>query len=485
MEELIALLKLWVAQNPFLFKTFPYFIIAVGLFQNFIYLIQLPIAGSELFRIKLRPEDIQSRWLLSSKITLPISVLIPAYNEEVSIVDSILTTLTLQYPNFEVIVINDGSSDETLLAIKEAFELTPSNRAFEEQLSHQKIRAVYRSPIYSNLVVIDKENGGKADALNAGLNLSRNPLFCTLDADSLLEPTALLKTTQAFIDEPEKMVAVGGTVRISNGCSFKHGIVNQVRLPKKALPLLQVMEYIRAFLLGRMAWSRVKLQMVIAGAFAVFKRDVVMDVGGFTKNTIGEDYELVLKIHERMLSRKEDYLMRFVPEPVCWTEVPESFKVLRSQRIRWQQGALEGFFKHYQMLFNPRFGRIGLVGFPLLLIIDVLGPSCEFLGYFYFVILFALGFIHLNLFFLFFLVFFAFGVFISVCSLVLEEASLKRFSSPKDLVALFLVAIIENFGYRQLNNFWRVQGCYRFLRRKSSWGNMTRSGHRKGGLSSS
>lgn len=456
-----------------------YALLGLGLIQNLIYVLQIPLAAVELLRTKRREKDDHTWWLVRSDITLPISVVIPAYNEEVTISNTLVATLATQYPSFEVIVVNDGSKDRTLQVMIDTFSLKKAERYFEKRLPHKTPRGIYRSSIYPNLIVADKENGGRSDALNLGIDLARYPIFCTLDADSLIDPSALLKAVTPFVEKPETMAATGGTIRVSNGCMVENGQVVDVRLPRKLLPLLQVVEYMRAFLMGRLAWSSVGILTVISGAFSVFRRDLAIQAGGFDPSTIGEDFELVLKIHKYCLKNRIPYEMEFVPEPVCWTEVPESMEVLRSQRIRWHQGGLEVFFRHREMFMNPRFGRIGTVAYPIMLIFDVLGPLAELIGYIMVPLCYALGILSTEFVLAYVCMFFVFGVFVSTMSLVLEEISLRRFRHARDLLLLAVIAIVENFGYRQYNNVWRLIGWWRFLRKKQQWGNMRRLGASK------
>ena len=457
---------------------FSYGILALGLFQNFTYFMQIPLAAIELLRMK-RPSQEHTRWLLTSNITMPISILIPAYNEAVTIVETVTSALATQYPSFEVIVVNDDSSDDTLEVLIKEFDLTKTTRFYETKLEHKEIRGIYTSSTYKNLVIVDKKNGGRSDALNSAIDVARNPLFCTLDADSLLDPSALLKTVQPFIDRPDKMMATGGTVRIMNGCDVQYGIVKKVILPTNILALFQIVEYIRAFLMGRLAWSLLGIVTIISGAFAIFRREIVLEVGGFNTKTIGEDFELVMKIHQKCLNTNREYEMNFVPEPVCWTEVPESMKILSSQRIRWQQGGLEVFFRHFKMFMNPTYGRIGMFAYPMIFIFDVLGPIAEMTGYILLPIFYFLGVLNYEFMIALLCLFFILGIFISMMSLVLEEISLRRFASAKDLAILAFVCVIENFGYRQYNNIWRIIGWWRFLRKKQAWGKMTRIGAKK------
>jgi cellulose synthase/poly-beta-1,6-N-acetylglucosamine synthase-like glycosyltransferase len=455
------------------------FIIAAGLAQNAIYLLQLGLAYRYLRRRSL-DEGGSTLWRQFSDVTPPIALLVPAFNEEASIAESVRSLLSLRYPNFEVIVINDGSRDGTLAALLAAFELREVKRTWEDAVAHKPIRALYGNPAFPNLLVIDKDNGGKADALNAGINLSRMPLFCAVDADSVLESDALLRCVEPFVDDPEGTVAVGGTIRLANGCIIEDGRVLSIGLPRRLLPLLQTMEYLRAFLMGRLAWSELKAVTLISGAFGIFRRGLAVAVGGYSHDTVGEDIEIIIKIHRLMAARGQPYRIQFVPEPVCWTEAPSTLAVLRRQRVRWQRGALETFFRHRDMLFNPRYGRIGWLGFGHMLLVDVLGPPIEVLGYVFFPLFWALGILDVQYLLAFLALTFVFGVFISIGALILEELELRRFPRARDLLVLTGAAILENFGYRQLNNLWRIEGWWRFMRgTKGNWGTMTRTGFQK------
>jgi cellulose synthase/poly-beta-1,6-N-acetylglucosamine synthase-like glycosyltransferase len=465
----------WGHQTILAATVISWLIIASGLAQTIIYLVQLVVAAYALSR---RPPVARSAllWQRYGDIAPPIALIVPAYNEAMNIVESVHSMLSLEYPNFEVIVVNDGSKDQTLQRLIDAFRLVKFQRPYEELLAHQPIRSLYSSPMAERLFVVDKENGGKADAQNAGINVSRAPIFCVIDGDSILEPDALMRTAQPFIDDPERTIAVGGTIRIANGSRIESGRVTQVRLPKTLLPLLQVVEYLRAFLMARLAWSRINTLMLVSGAFGVFRRAEVAAVGGFTKGSMGEDLDLVIKLHRYMIDNKRKYRIQFIPEPVCWTEVPETLSVLARQRSRWQRGALECFFRYRSMLFNPRYGRVGMLGMGHILIVDVLGPMAEVLGYVLMPTFWLLGILSADYLLAFTALVFMFGVSVSVCSLILEEAELHRFPRARDLAVLAAAAVIENFGYRQINNFWRVKGWWQFLRADQSWGEMTRKG---------
>jgi cellulose synthase/poly-beta-1,6-N-acetylglucosamine synthase-like glycosyltransferase len=450
-------------------------VIGTGLLQTGFYIVQLCFAGLSLAQ---RPPVGRSTllWRRYAEHAPAIAVLAPAFNEEVTIVESVRSLLALHYPDFEVVVINDGSKDGTLQRVVEEFGLQAVQRYYDLTVSHQPIRGLYASPRLPRLLVVDKENGGKSDALNAGINVARAPLFCSIDADSLLESDALLRAVRPFVEEPVQTVAVGGTIRLANGSRVEAGRVVEVKLPRNFLALVQIVEYLRAFLMARLALSRMQVLTIISGAFGLFRRDLVLDVGGYSHGTVGEDMELVVKLHRLMRDRKLPYRVEFIPDPVCWTEAPEDVRVLGRQRARWQRGALETFFRHKDMLFNPRYGRIGFLGFGQVLVVDLLGPIVEVLGYVLVPLLYGLGLLALPYFLAFLAITFTFGVFVSVATLILEEAELRRFPRARDLAVLTIIAVVENFGYRQLSNVWRVRGLWQFLRKQQGWGTMTRKG---------
>jgi cellulose synthase/poly-beta-1,6-N-acetylglucosamine synthase-like glycosyltransferase len=453
-------------------------IILVGLMQVLFNLVQLVFAGIALHE---RPplSSTSVLWQRYSELAPPIALIAPAYNEELTIIASVDALLALHYPDFEVVVINDGSKDATLQRLIDHYRLVPVQRYHDQALESKPVRGLYAAEDVPRLLVIDKVNGGKADAMNAGINLARSPLVCVIDADTLLEPDALIRVVRPFVDDPVRTIAVGGTIRIANGCHVEGGRVVRAGLPRNLLALVQVVEYLRAFLMARLGLSRMGTLMIISGAFGVFRRGAVLDVGGFSHNTVGEDMELVVKLHRHMREQKRPYRIAYIPEPVSWTEAPESLKILGNQRARWQRGALETSRKHFDMFLNPKYGRIGFVGFGQILIVDVLGPLVEVAGYALVPPLWLLGLISLDYLLAFVALVFTFGVFVSVASLVLEEVQLRRLPRARDLALLTLVALFENFGYRQLNNFWRLRGWWQFARKKQGWGTMTRKGFQR------
>lgn len=450
-------------------------VIITGLAQTAFYIVQLGYATMALSNRPPIPRG-ATLWRRYSDQAPSIAVLAPAYNEELSVVESVRSLLALHYPNFEVLLINDGSKDATLTRVVEAFGLRRVERYIGDAVEHAPIWGLYASPAFPRLLVIDKENGGKADALNAGINAARSSLFCAIDADSILETDALLRVVRPFVDKPDLTIAAGGTIRIANGCSIEAGQVKEVRLPRNFLALVQIMEYLRAFLMARLALGHMQALTVISGAFGLFDRQRVVEVGGYSLATVGEDMELVVKLHRHMRDLDQAYRIEFIAEPVCWTECPEDVRVLGRQRSRWQRGALECFAKHKDMCFNPRYGRIGFIGFGQILLVDVLGPLVEVLGYFLVPLLWGLNLLALPWLLAFLAVTFTFGILVSVLTLILEEVQLRRFPRARELAVLAGISVVENLGYRQLSNLWRLRGWWQFMRKEQGWGAMTRKG---------
>ena len=427
----------------------------------------------QVFQEVRRPDQ---RRLLRSPLTPPVSVLAPAYNEEANVVENVRSLLMLDYPLFEVVLINDGSRDRTLGRLIDAFDLRQSARSFERALPCKSIRGIYESPTYPTLVVVDKINGGKADALNAGLNLSLYPIFCAIDADSILEPDALLRLVRPFVDAPGITIAAGGVVRVANGCDIHGGRVHAVRLPRRALPLIQIVEYLRAFLFGRMGWSTGNSLLVISGAFGLFEKRAAVLAGGYATDSIGEDMELVVRMHRYRRERRQPYRIGFVPDPICWTEVPDNFRVLRRQRTRWHRGLIDTLMRHRAMIGRPRYGSVGMVSLPGFFVFEMLSPLIELSGYILLLALWALGALDASLAGTFFMLAIMYMVLVSALAVLLEDIAFRRYPHVRDLGRLLAGAVLENFGFRQLTVWWRVRAFWEYLRGDLTWGAMERSG---------
>jgi cellulose synthase/poly-beta-1,6-N-acetylglucosamine synthase-like glycosyltransferase len=406
----------------------------------------------------------------------PISIIAPAYNEENTIVESVRSLLSLEYPRFEVIVVNDGSSDLTLEKLIRYFHLEKTPRVFRKVIETKLVRGIYSSPSHPKLVVVDKVNGRKADALNAGLNIARYPLFCAVDGDSLLEKEALLKIVRPFLEDPERTVAAGGIIRLSNGCQVQSGQVVRVRLPRHPLARFQIIEYLRAFLGGRVGMSKLRSLLIVSGAFGLFRKDIALQCGGYRANTIGEDMDLIVRMRKYLHEKKLPFRIPFVPDPICWTEAPESFRSLIGQRNRWHRGLLDSLRHSSRMLFNPRYGVTGLFAMPFYFVFEMLGPFIEVLGYIIFVVSLFLGIVNYPFALLFFLVAIILGTLLSILAILLEEYSSFRYPRLQDILIIALFCLLENFLYRQLLTLVRVKAFFDFRKGKEEWGTMQKKG---------
>jgi cellulose synthase/poly-beta-1,6-N-acetylglucosamine synthase-like glycosyltransferase len=411
------------------------------------------------------------RDLLERDIYKPVSILVPAYDEEVSVVDSVSAVLALQFPEFEVIVISDGSTDETMPRLIEAFALVEQPWNARSDLPTAPIRRTYRSLTNPNLVVVDKENGGKADALNAGLNLARYPLFAAVDADSMLDAEAILRATRLFVED-EDLVAVGGTIRPLNAAVVEDGKVTQLVLPKKWIERFQVLEYARAFFTGRAGWSHFKSLLIISGAFGLFRRTAVLEAGGFLVGTVSEDMELVVRLHKHFRKEGKPYSIRFTPDPICWTEVPSDLSTLRKQRNRWHRGLCETLWKHKDMLFNPRYGRLGMVAVPYYWFFEALAPLVELSGYVIVVVGLFTGFLSPRFAVMFVILAVLYGMLLSQLAAGIETFLSNRYPRMRDRALIFLAAFLEFLGYRQLLAGERVLATLQVQVKKGKWGRM-------------
>jgi cellulose synthase/poly-beta-1,6-N-acetylglucosamine synthase-like glycosyltransferase len=413
--------------------------------------------------------------LLSSTLSPTISILAPAFNEESTIEASLRALLALQYPGLEVIVISDGSKDRTVEVLIESFALVPVKTIYEMRIKTKQVRTLYRSSTYPALVVVDKENGGKADALNVGLSFAKGELVCAMDADTLIEADGLQRMVRPFLYATD-VVATGGTIRVVNGSEVKFGRVVKTHVPTNALAGIQVVEYLRAFLFGRLGWNRLGGNIIISGAFGLFRRESVVSAGGYLHDTVGEDMELVLRLKRLSYERGGPGKIAFVPDPVAWTEVPESLKVLGRQRDRWHRGLADVLWRHRRMLLNPRYGVTGLVVFPYYTFIELLSPVIEAIG----IISLAVGLIfHIvdwNFALLFYLTAYGLGTALTAFTLILEDLSFHRYETFRDRTLLFWWALVENLGYRQMTVYWRLRGLWKFIRGRKDWGVMERKG---------
>jgi cellulose synthase/poly-beta-1,6-N-acetylglucosamine synthase-like glycosyltransferase len=411
-----------------------------------------------------------------------VSIIAPAFNEEKNIIENVKCLLSIQYQNFEIIIVNDGSKDNSLKRLIEYFELVKVNRAYEANLFSEPIRAIYQSKksAYNHLVVIDKENGGKADALNAGINVAQHELFLAIDVDCIIEPDALLKMVKPFLDDNKHVViASGGVIRIANSCEITDGKITKVNYPKNFWAKFEVIEYFRAFTLGRMAWSKLNGLLIISGAFGLFDRDRVLKVGGYDRNSVGEDLELVVKLRRYMHEvEKRKYRVAFIPDPLCWTEVPESYTILQRQRNRWTRGAIDTISKHRRMFLNPKYGLIGMLSFPNWVLFEWLAPVIEAIGIIYFLILLYFDLVNMHVFLTLLLFVLTFSMMYSMFAVFFEAYTYHKYKGVKYLAQTVALIMLEMFIYQPLNMIFSLNGHFDFYfkKNKKNWGEMTRTG---------
>lgn len=455
------------------------------IYATFLFLIYILVAvfsTSELASYVKRNKHFRYNTIRSYKILPSISVIAPAYNEEDNLVENIRSLLSLKYPKVEVIIVNDGSNDNSFEKVIERYEMVKVNYAYNEPIKTKKIRGIYKSlnHAYSNLVLVDKENGGKADALNAGINISRSELFLAIDVDCIIESDSILRMVKPFLEEDsnKKVIASGGVVRIANSCKIEDGQVVKVDYPKSIWAKFQVLEYFRAFTLGRMAWSKINGLLIISGAFGLFDKRIVIAVNGYDTNTVGEDFELVVRMRKYMHRvEKKKYKVAFIPDPLCWTEVPSTLKVLSRQRNRWARGSIETILKHKDMYMNPKYGRIGLVSFPYWVLFEWFAPILESIGILYFTVALILGMVNYNIFLLVLLLVFSFSVFFSSFAVFYETYLFNKYKGYRFLFKIILVAMIELIVFHPMNVFFALKGNYDFFIKghKNKWGVMTRT----------
>ena len=412
--------------------------------------------------------------LLGSAVLPRVSVLAPAYNEEATVAASVTALLTLRYPQLEVVVVNDGSPDRTMEVLRTAFDLEPVPKSFRRVLPTADVLAVLRSRSNPRLVVVDKANGGKADALNVGLCVATGELVCAIDADTLIEPDALMQMTRPFL-ERDDCVAVGGVIRVVNASTVSQGRVVTARTPRDFLPGVQAVEYLRAFLFGRLGWNRLGGNLIISGAFGLFRREDLLATGGYLHGSVGEDMEIVARLRRRT-REGVPAAVRFVPDPVAWTEVPDSLRVLGRQRDRWHRGLTQTLWTYRSSWGNPRDGALGLVVYPYFVLVELLAPVVEMLGLVGLTLGLILHAVNVPFAIAFFLFAYGYGAMLSMIAILLDTITAARPPTRRDILLLATWAVLEPVGYRQLTVFWRLRGIVRALQGRSDWGVMTRTG---------
>jgi cellulose synthase/poly-beta-1,6-N-acetylglucosamine synthase-like glycosyltransferase len=432
------------------------------------------VAGRFLWRY-YRRRTVRNR-ALAARLAAPplVSIIVPARNEAPTIVESVSALLALDYEAREIVVVNDGSSDDTLALLHDAFQLVAAPLAFEQPLKTAPVRGAYRSAAEPALVVIDKDSAGcKADAANAGINAASGDLVLVIDADTMLEPDALTRAALPFLEDATT-VAVGAHVGIANGCRIENGRVAEVAMPDCWLARFQVVEYMRSFLLFRIACASQNAVTIISGAFGLFRRDAVIEVGGYDHTSIGEDMDLTLRLQQFYRLRGRPVRIAFSPLPLCWTQAPEDRASLRAQRCRWRRGLLQVLWRHRRAIANPRLGMVGMGVLPYTAVFEGLGPLLEISGYVIATIAAVIGLLNWEHYRALVAASVLFGATATMAAVFLSDLATRRYMRNRDLALLFAAAILENAGYRQLTSWWACVGTVQAMTGKRGWGPMTR-----------
>ena len=465
-----------------LFSIFNMLILLFAVFIMSSYLILAIVSVNGLRKYLKMNEFVNYKVILSSELAPALSLIAPAYNEGKTIYENVQSLLSLNYNNYEVIVVNDGSKDNSIDILISSYNLEKINFNYVEQIKTKEIKSVYKSvnPAFNKLIVVDKYNGGKADALNIGINIASNPYIVCIDVDCVLDKNALLKLAKPFLEKSDiRVIATGGVVRIANSCIVKSGRLMEVKVPHKYLPRVQVIEYLRAFLLGRMAWSKFDGLLLISGAFGMFDKEIAIKAGGYNHATVGEDMELIVRMRRFMMEKKQKYAVAYIPDPLCWTEAPENLAILLKQRSRWTRGTMETLWIHRKMLFNPKYKTLGLVSIPYWVFFEYLAPILEFIGLIITVFFVAFGVLHWKFFFLLLLFVYTFAIMFSIFALLTEEYTYHQYPKVSDFKKLIISAIIEPFIFRPFVIYAALRGNYEKIRGIKGWGDMVRAGFDK------
>jgi len=459
---------------------FNYFMIFYSTFivLSYIMLIVLAIRGIKKHSI-LHSDEYTIKTLKDSPYAPGISIIAPAYNEEKTILDNVQSMLRLEYPNYEVIVINDGSKDKTLELLVDEYKLVKVPYAYVEKVRTKPFRALYKSTIEPRLIVVDKENGGtKADASNAGINVISNPYFICTDVDCILEKHALYRVIWPTMTEQVKVIAVSAAMRMNNGCVIEDGQMVEVRPPKRLIPLFQDLEYSRSYLIGKSGLSAMNAVQNVSGGFGLFDTDVAIKAGGYDGESFAEDMDLVARMIRHMCDSGTPYKIVQIPETCCWTEGPNNLVVLRRQRIRWGRGLLQMFSSHRDMVFNRKYSMYGKFTLPYILIFELLAPVIEFSGYCMIIYLFVTDAVNWNTIWIVFTTIFLFAQLMTILLISIENRVGGNFKKKSSYGWFLLASILEPFIYHPFLVFFNLRGYLNHIfRSRATWGNMTRKGY--------
>lgn len=422
-------------------------------------------------------------FLMESPLTPGISVIAPAYNEEKTIIVSTRSLLSLNYPQYEVIIVNDGSTDDSLDLLISEFELEETPFAYVERIKTEPYKRIFKSvnPEYSHLIVVDKENGGnKADASNAGINASQYPYFLCTDSDCIIDKNALLKMIKPVLNSRKRVICVGATLRMSNNCEIENGAIKRVKPPKQWIPRFQELEYLRAYLFGKMGWSLVNCVPNVSGGLGLFDKEIAINSGGYDPASHAEDMDIMIKMSAYMINNKEKYKVEYIPVSACWTEGPPDVTILGRQRTRWARGLAQIFFVHRRILFNPKYKRLGMVIFPIQLLTEFLAPVIEAVGLIYFIYLIVTGQLNWSTVGFIFLYSYSAAIMFGSLVILMDNVIKRHYETTREIFQLWMMAFLEPFIYHPLQIFFYLKGYFKFFTSSDmEWGTMTRQGYQQ------
>ncbi|HEU4496469.1 MAG TPA: glycosyltransferase [Flavobacterium sp.] len=418
--------------------------------------------------------------LAKSNHVMGVSIIAPAFNEGATVVNNVKSLLSLTYPKFEVVIVNDGSTDDTLEKLIKEFELVKVDFYYQEKIPTKRVRGHYKSanPVYSKLLVVDKENGkSKADASNAGINSTKYPLLLCTDVDCILKNDTIIKLAKPFMESSTRVIAAGAGIRSSNSCEVRDGFLVKVYFPKGWYPRFQELEYVRAFLFGRMAWSQINGLLLVSGGLGMFDKEVAVAAGGYWHKSLGEDMELIIRMRKYMDEKKEKFSIKYIPESLCWTEVPSSKKILIRQRVRWARGLIQTLALHKHLFFNLKHAKIGFLVLPYFFMFEFMVPILELAGLLVLIASFIFVDFNYNVFLYMTLAVYLFYLTITIVSILLDELLYKNYANLKEILILLVMAVIEPFVYHPVNVYASLKGYWHFFRQKEqAWGDMQRQG---------
>lgn len=405
---------------------------------------------------------------------LPVTIIVPAYNEEVTVADTVRSLLMMDYRLYEIVVVDDGSSDKTTQVLIDTFQLLKVERPINRQIPCQRERGIYEGVVNGiSITLVQKKNGGKADALNMGINMANFPYFICMDADSVLQRDSLRNIVRPILEE-DNIIAVGGLVRISNCAVLNQGKLVEYHMPWNPIVGMQILEYDRSFMASRILMDKYNGNLIISGAFGLFHKETVCNVGGYDASTMGEDMELVVKLHAFCRINKIPYGIRYAPDAICWSQCPSSIGDLRKQRRRWYLGLFQCLLKHRKMFFSAEFGMVGNISFLYYLLYELLSPMIEIFGIFTIVLAYFVNLINVPFMVMFFLIYAVYGAILTITAFFARIYTQNIKLSFMDVIKAIYLCVAESVFFRFIQTFTRMTAFIGYKKKRNAWGHIKR-----------